>query len=416
MKKIIKIGIFGLGRGSHLIRDILANNGEVVAICDFDTDKLEKIKNMLGDVATYTDFDAFIRHEGMEAVMLANYFHEHAPYAIKALERGIHVVSDCTSNGTMADGVALVRAAEKSSAIYMMGEDFQFMKFNQEMKRVYEGGTLGSLIYAEGEYNHALDPNDVGYVKTLRPHAKHWRIHLPAAYYITHSLGPLMYITGSKPLRVTAMPAVCPFREEEVGIIAWRVAERAAIITTFNDDNSVYRVTGVTSFGATEDSYRVCGERGQIENIRGSEDILLRYNPWHIPEGGVARSVYTPEWRDPEEKLIRKSGHGGADFFVLREFFSCIRENKKPFFDVYRATTMASVAILAHRSMLQFGVPYDVPDFRREEDRVKYENDKLSPFYGSDGSEPTIASSTRPDWQRTPEAMERYTQKVSEIE
>lgn len=40
-------------------------------------------------IATYTDFDEFINHEGLEAVFLCNYFHEHTPYAIKALEKNI---------------------------------------------------------------------------------------------------------------------------------------------------------------------------------------------------------------------------------------------------------------------------------------------------------------------------------------
>ena len=63
--------------------------------------------------------------------------------------------------------------------------------------------------------------------------------------------------------------------------------------------------------------------------------------------------------------------------------------------DEYFATTMASVGILAHRSLREKGMPYDIPDFRCEQDRVKYENDTLSPFYGSDGSAPTIDCCSR---------------------
>ena len=134
--KIIKIGVFGLGRGNELIKDILGNNGEIVALCDKDTAKMERInKGLGGTAAMYTDFDAFINHEGLEAVLIANYFHEHAPYAIKALEKNIHVISDCIAAGTMGECVALVRAAEKSNAIYCQGEDFQYMIFSQEMKR-----------------------------------------------------------------------------------------------------------------------------------------------------------------------------------------------------------------------------------------------------------------------------------------
>ena len=65
---------------------------------------------------------------------------------------------------------------------------------------------------------------------------------------------------------------------------------------------------------------------------------------------------------------------------------------------------MASVAILAHRSTLEGGKPYDIPDFRKEEDRKKYENDTLSPFWGTDGTAPTIPSSVMPDYHTLTEA------------
>ena len=414
MRKI-KFGVFGLGRGSSFYNNILLNDGEIVAVCDRQEEKLEEAKKILGkDLAVYKDFDEFLSHPGMEAVFLCNFFHEHAPFAIKALERNIHVLSECTSNGTMAEGVALVRAAEKSSAIYMLSENYPYMIFNQEMRRVYQGGTLGKVLFAEGEYNHPLNPNNEQEIKQLRPYAKHWRNFLPRTYYVTHSLAPLMYITGSKPVRVTAMPVFDPYVRE--GLMGLGVGDRAAIITCLNDDDSVFRVTGCAGFGAHENSYRICGEKGQIENVRGEDKVLLRYDRWNVPEGGVSSCTYMPEWNDKDRNLIKKSGHGGGDFFVIREFLNCIRENRKPMFDVYFATTMASVGILGHRSLLERGVPYDIPDFHNEEDRVKYENDHISPFWGNDGSEPTIRATSNPDFCVTQEEMDAYDRKMAEIE
>ena len=109
--KQIKIGIFGLNRGGDYISSLLANNADIVAICDKDDYWLNKAQEKLGkDVAVYHDFDRFIEHE-MDAVLLTNYFNEHAPFAIRCLEKGIHVLSECTAGGTMADCGALVRAA-----------------------------------------------------------------------------------------------------------------------------------------------------------------------------------------------------------------------------------------------------------------------------------------------------------------
>lgn len=411
--KTIKIGIFGLGRGSTFYNSILANNGDIVAVCDNNPQKLQEAKKLLNnEVALYSDFGGLLNHPGLEAIFLCNCFHEHTPYAIQALEKNIHALSECTSNGTMAEGVALVRAAEKSKALYMLAENYPFMLFNQEMKRIHEGGTLGKVLFAEGEYNHPLDANDNETLLGLRSYAKHWRWHLPRTYYVTHALAPLMYITGAFPVRVSAMPCHAPYPEDT--IMGAGMGDRAAIITCLNNDESVFRVTGCAAFGAHENSYRICGEKGQVENIRGINDILLRYNHWDVPEGMQDLNQYTPQWQDTSKELIEAAGHGGGDFLVIREFFSCIRENKRPLFDVYFATTMASVGILAHRSLLERGVPYDIPDFRREEDRKQYENDTLSPFYGEDGSEPTIAASshpeTEPDINKLSAKIQAYTQ------
>jgi hypothetical protein len=227
-----------------------------------------------------------------------------------------------------------------------------------------------------------------------------------------------MYITGATPVRVTALPVYGPDRDPVNGI-SRGVPEKAAIITCLNDDRSVFRVTGCTAWGAHEKSYRICAERGQMENLRNlTQDVLLSYNPWDNPNADEpARRIYTPVLHENEEEMeaIERAGHGGGDYFVIREFLNSIRENRQPCFDVYFATTMASVAILGHRSMLEEGVPYDIPDFRREEDRVKYENDTLSPFYGSDGSAPTIAATAHPDHWQTAEGMAAWDALAEEV-
>lgn len=401
----IKMGIFGLNRGADNFENIIYNDAEIVAVCDKDQRLLNRAKEKLGDVALYTDFDSFINH-GFDALYLANYFPEHAPYAIKALQKDINVISECTAAGTLADCVALVRAAEKSKAVYMLGENYPYMAFNQEMQKVYQGGTLGKVLFAEGEYNHTGDPKDLYGVGRYYDSENHWRNFLPATYYLTHSLGPLMMATHSNPVRVTAMPIYSP--RDESSVTASHIADNAAIITILNDDNSVFRVTGHSRFGFSENSYRLACQNGQIENVRGNNMIMLNYNHWNLPEGREVTNYYPAEFPAEFAEIAAKAGHGGGDFFMFREFISCIRDGKKPYLDVYVATSMSAVAIMGHRSLLKYGVPYDVPDFRKEEDRVKYENDCDTPFFGSDGSLPTIPCSSHPDYKPTEEMVARF--------
>lgn len=399
--KRIRLGIFGANRGGHYIPHFLANDAEIVAICDKKEKWINIRKEKLGsDVAYYDNFDEFINHP-MDAVFIANYFHEHTPYAIKCLEKDIHVLCECTSNATMAEGVALVRAAEKSKAIYMLAENYPYMNFNREMKKIYDGGTLGELMYGEGEYNHPGNAYSDRSVNTLFDSEKHWRCFVPKTYYITHSLAPLMFITGATPKRVSAFP-ICLPPEGDTLRASYSGADASAVIMTYNDDGSVFRVTACSTFGAHHNSYRICGKKGSVENVRGGDGkVMLRYNDWQIPEGAEEVKYYMPDLNDKDEELIKNAGHGGGDFIVAREFLNSIREGRKHPFDVYFSTTMASVAILAHRGILEGGKVYDIPDFRKEEDRVKYENDTATPFWGSDGSAPTIPCCSVTDYEPT---------------
>lgn len=408
----IKIGIFGINRGASYINSLLANGADIVAICDKDEFWLNKAKEIMGDQTTYyTSFDEFFEHP-MDAVLLCNYFNEHAPFAIRFLEKGVHVLSECTAAGTMAECVALVRAAEKSSAKYMLCENYPHMKFNREIKRICDGRTLGKFLYAEGEYNHPVSGDDVAFNRKYKPYPEHWRNYLPRTYYVTHSLAPIMYATGAKPIRVTAMPVFAPF-DDTFAISGSHCGDRAAIITTLNDDDSVFRVSGCAGFGAHSNSYRICGTEGQIENLRGMNgQVMLRYNSWNKPEGMEQDNLYDPQWNHKDEALIEKEGHGGGDFLVIQEFLNCLREDRKPDFDVYFATRMSAVGILAHRSLLEKGMPYDIPDFSKEEDRVLWENDYLTPFYGPNGEEPTLRCGSREDFVPPEEAMKAYLESI----
>jgi len=122
MKKI-KVGVLGGFRGSSMIKYCKqAENAEVVAICDKFPDVLEKQKAECEglDIAFYDNFEDFIKHD-MDAVVLANYANEHAPFAIRAMNEGKHVFSEVLPVQTMKEAVELIEAVEKTGKIYAYG-------------------------------------------------------------------------------------------------------------------------------------------------------------------------------------------------------------------------------------------------------------------------------------------------------
>ena len=376
---MIKLGVFGLCRGMYYLQQAENAGAQITAICDMDPKKLEDAKKYLapGGVAC-TDFEEFLKAD-MDGAVLCNYYCEHAYFAARCMEKGIAVLSETASNVTMAQGVALCRAKEKTGAVYMLAENYPFMRSNLELKRLYDEGSLGRILYAEGEYNHPASPHDLN---AITPFPGHWRAHLPRTYYCTHSLAPIMYMTGGIPTTVTAKAVFAP----EVNRGTARLnSDVAAIMLCDMNDGSLTRITGCSAFGGHGLYYRLSCLKGTAETLRNDmEHVLVRYNEWEKPEGAEATQVYETKWEALGD-IAEKAGHGGGDFWVLWHFVQCLEKNEEPFFDVYRSVAMASVGILGWRSILEGGVSYRIPDFRNEEDRKQWENDELSPFPDKDG-------------------------------
>jgi len=371
----IRVGVVGVGRGQSFAQSANELVGmQLVALCDTWEERLAEVGRQHG-VATYTDYDRFLEHD-LDAVVLANYFHQHAPFAVKALEAGLHVMSETSANTTLAEGVALCRTVERTGKTYMLAENYPFTAFNQELRRVYRTGEIGDVTYAEGEYNHPMAPRDR---LRISPGRRHWRSWIPSTYYCTHALAPLMYITDTMPLKVNALSIAC----REVDCETVRVADPGSVILCRMDNGAVFRIFGLLLPGHSN-WYRVHGSRGAMELTRGGGyfgpgQVRLWHEPWDVKPGEEAERVYTPEWPEHGD-LAEKAGHGGGDFWTNFHFANAIRSGEPPYLDVYRGVAMSSVGILAWKSALTDGQPFEVPDFKDEKSRQAYKDDHWSPW------------------------------------
>ena len=371
----IRVGVIGVGRGERLAEGTGAwDELDLVALCDTWEDRLEKAGRRLG-VAVYTDYDEFLGHD-MDAVILANYFHEHAPFAIKALKAGKHVMSETTANSTLAEGVALCRVVEQTGLTYMLAENYPFTRFNLEMRRVYQSGEIGAVKYAEGEYNH---PGEFHWARRLAPGSHHWLNWIPSTYYCTHALAPLVYMTDAWPIRVNALSIADP----EVNQTTVRRGDPGSVILCRMTGGSVFRIFGLMLPGDSR-WYRVHGTKGAMENVRGSESwgsgqVRVWHEEWDCPDGVPVDRIYEPGWPSHKD-LAGKFGHGGGDFWINKQFIDAIRTGKPPFFDVYRSVAISSVGILAWKSALEEGTPFEIPDFKKDSERHRWEDDNWSPW------------------------------------
>ena len=71
-----------------------------------------------------------------------------------------------------------------------------------------------------------------------------------------------------------------------------------------------------------------------------------------------------PLWKRWAEAAA-KTGHGGADFFVMLEFLDTLRTGRPSPIDAVDAATWSCVIPLSAKSVREGGAPQEIPDFGR---------------------------------------------------
>lgn len=367
----IRVGVIGLGRGFSFATEAEQCGMKLVALCDQNEEYMKLCSRCMGvDATLYTDYDRFLEHD-MDAVILGNNFHEHAPFAIKALQAGFHVMSETQACHTLAEGVALARSVEKSGKIYMFAENYPFNAVNLELRRLYLKGEIGELKYGEGAYVH---PMSAWHLNWLSPGINHWRNWIPATYYCTHAMAPIMHITETRPVKVSGFVVPYDFDDPAWNMTVSRKDIASAIMCTMDND-AVVRLLQIHLRGHIG-PIRIFGNKGFMENEGGF--CHVQNMPFDRYPYATKEKRYQPKF-PPFAHKAAKAGHGGGDFFMNYYFAKAIRTDEQPFLDVYRGIDMSIIGILAYRSALQKNVSLEVPDFRKESVRKKYERDDWSP-------------------------------------
>jgi predicted dehydrogenase len=373
MKKV-KVGVLGAYRGSSMIRYCkIAENAEVVAVCDKFIPVLERQKEQdeTGKIAFYDNFEDFIKHD-MDAVVLANYANEHAPFAIRCLKEGKHVFSEVLPVQTMKEAVELVETVEETGKVYAYGENYCWFSAVNEMTKLYKQNIIGEIIYADCEYLHNCEQIWPGCAYGDK---NHWRNYMFSTFYCTHSLGPIIHMSGLRPVSVTGFESAHNERQDIMG--AKTAAYGIEMVTLEN--GAVIRSAHGNMY---KDSiwWRVHGTKGLMETAREETDngkydrIYVNYDE----QAGAYETTKRENYMASEkfDELAKKFEHGGSDFWSMYHFIEKIKgKEDADVIDVYQALDMCLCGHFAYRSILDGGKPQQIPNLRLKEERDKWRND-----------------------------------------
>ncbi len=363
----IRIGVLGSRRGLAFAQAAaVLPDAEVVALCGRDSMRLAAMSQKFGIPKTYTDFDEMLADRTVDAVIVANYADQHVGPCCQALAAGKAVLSEVPAFVTIAEAVELIEAVEKSGRTYMFGENFCYFAFVQEMRRLYESGQLGELTFAEGEYIHFS--RDVVHKLIDLSIELHWRTWMYPTFYITHSIGPLLRISG---LRPTAVMAATGRLADGAG--GFRQAPAIELVRLENGALIKSQHGCPYPREPWQPWYMLGGTKGCVENNRWPEPDQLNLYLDADRKPLTYRAEF-PAYRE-EAKTIQ---HWGADLFLLKAFVDSVRNGTPPDIDVYMGVDMTLCGNMAWRSVLENGVWKDIPNLRDPAERNRWRNDRFS--------------------------------------
>lgn len=364
----LNVGVVGaVGRGGSFRAAFDTHPlARIHAVCDIREALLEEAAEKLGASERYTDYEEMLAQSEVDAVVIGTPMHFHAPQAILALDQNIHVLSEVTAAVSVAECRALVAAVKRSKAVYMMAENYTYMKPNVLVKELVRRGLFGVVYYAEGEYIHELKG-----LNEITKWRRTWQTGIDGITYGTHSLGPILqWMPDDRVVRVCCEgsghhymdPREVFYENQDTCVMLAKTAKGGMI--KIRVDMLSERPHAMTNYSlqGTRGCYESARSRGERHRI-WLADLHEDKNAW--ADLADLEEAYMPRmWRSPSEEA-RKAGHGGGDYFEVLDFVGSIVDGTPCPIGIHEAMDMTLPGLISQESILQGGAWMAVPDSRQ---------------------------------------------------
>ena len=352
-----RVGVVGLHRGLSPARIFdLMPDCNVAASCDIDAGALERFGALFPQARLCSAYDEMLA-QGLDIVFVASPVPLHCQHTVAALEAGCHVLQEVTLASSLDECRQLLAAVQaQPRQKFMLAENCCYWAHILSWREMWREGLLGDFMYAEAEYIH-----DTRHLLRQTDGSPAWRASMPPIHYCTHSLGPLLKVTGERcvaasGMRVTGGNGSLPARVES--------GMEVAILQTAS--GGVIKI--LCAFGITREPmfhyYSIYGSGGVLETSRPPVSPL-QTNAWLDGVPHLRNMIEMPITENvtdaPAEAM--QGGHGTAEYSMIEDFLACIRDDRQPPLDIYAALRMALPGLCAHQSALQGGQMVEIPDW-----------------------------------------------------
>ena len=169
----VHIAQVGLGYwGPNIARNLAAvEGGELVALCDMNTERLERMGRQLPGTRLVGDIEAVLSDPSIDAVVLATPVDTHFALARSVLEAGKHVMVEKPLATTSEDCQTLIDLADDGDLRLMVGHVFLYNAAVQKVKEYIDSGDVGEIYYVYSQrLNLGQVRHDVNAMWNFAPH------------------------------------------------------------------------------------------------------------------------------------------------------------------------------------------------------------------------------------------------------
>ena len=338
-------GVVGAERALVIAsRRLTGEYAEVRAAFDPDEKRLRALEPELEarGICCFRDFMKFAGC-GIGAMIISGGELDRAQYAIKALRRGVHVLSEPPMALTLDDVSRIERASRESGKYYALAVYSCHRREVLLAKELFRRGDIGRLVYAEGSSFVKFSDRAAG---------------IPSTFNCAGSVGQALITCGQRAVRVSGFESRSSSASLGVELLEL-------------SNGALCRAANGSLLSPREHGLRLIGETGSLEIIGGG--VLLTDGT-----GKTRRNVFSR----PEGFLLDGMCRGGSfeESSAIAGFAAKLLGDSAAAarcIDVYRAADISLPGMIAHRSIIDGGRPLPVPDLRSDEGRDACRGDRF---------------------------------------
>ncbi|NUQ65376.1 MAG: hypothetical protein HUU20_23155 [Pirellulales bacterium] len=395
----VRVGVIGLGpRGTYLLRSLVSYFPEVTvpAVCDLKSDRLqagiELVKKIKGTApAGYgkdeLDYRNMARRDDLDGILVATGVQVCGRIAVDVMRAGKNVATEVTGPHSLEDCWAIVEEKERSGKHYMLLEQCVYGDENLMVLNMIKQGLFGEPYYAECSYVHDIKVDGSGKSRLVEAdQTLSWRGRLMVegrgSSYPAHGIGSAAkwlgindgdrftycnaMMTDPREAHVQVVEQFGP--DSKAAQIRFQMGDFHTTLIQTAKGKMIRLDYSITNTRPYSRYYLLQGMNGCFDSrsgiyVRGTGPRVS--DPEWRPVGEFLEKHRHPYWHKDAATALKTGGHGGMDYFCLRDFVSVLRDDHEPWVDCYDA---AAWNVLNHCSALSIdrkGAPVEIPDFTK---------------------------------------------------